>query len=276
MQNILPSLRRIFRQPAFLVVVAVLLIAAVGLNGATQFLQLHFKKLPVPLSRPLTEVVAKMGPWQQVSIDEALSHEFQEALATDNYVFRDYVDTRLITDKEIAQFKDKTPQERKRLLLELQLKKPQAVINMGLTYYTGLVDTVAHVPDRCYIADGYEPSRYDVVEWDALKNRTGDHKVRFIVFEDSVPGRSVAKNVAYFFHCDGQYLNDPIGVRKSLASLTQRYGYYMKVELQTVTLKPDEASRVMNDFLTTSLPEIEKCLPDWAKLNAGSSAKTAG
>ena len=28
---------------------------------------------------------------------------------------------------------------------------------MSVTYYTGMVDTVAHVPERCVTADGYEP-----------------------------------------------------------------------------------------------------------------------
>ena len=43
---------------AFIVAVAVLGLAAVGLNGATEFLKLYFKKLPVSLSMPLKEVPA--------------------------------------------------------------------------------------------------------------------------------------------------------------------------------------------------------------------------
>ena len=47
--------------------------------------------------------------------------------------------------------------------LRIRPKNPKAVVNLGLTYYTGLVDTVAHIPDRCYIADGYEArTKYDV------------------------------------------------------------------------------------------------------------------
>lgn len=269
MQRLLLSLRRVLSQRAFLVVTAILLLAAVGLNGATQYMQLHFKKLPVPPARPLTEVPDKLGPWLQVSIDEAMDRDFQDALATDKYVFRDYVDTRLVTPSELEQFKDKLPRERKALVAALQMKKPQAVVNVGLTYYTGLVDTVAHIPDRCYIADGYEPTKYDVVSWPALKDRKGDHKLRSIVFEDQTPGRqSVPRNVVYFFHCNGEYINDPIGVRKRLAYLFEKYGYYMKIEVQTFVLKPDESDRVLNDFLTHALPEVEKSLPDWDKLTA--------
>jgi|ERR1700733_1580418 len=267
MQQFTQALRRILTQPAFVVVAIILLVCAVGLNGATQFLQLHFKKLPVPLARPLNDVPQKIGPWVQVSIDQTITHEFEEVLGTDKYVFRDYVDSRIVSAKQIAEFKDKSPEERMLLLQQLQMNNPAAVVNMSLTYYTGLVDTVAHIPDRCYIADGFEPTTYQVEPWAALRGRPGDQQVRFIVFEDQTPNRgAVKKNVAYFFHCNGKYENDPIGVRKSLASLLEKYGYYMKIELQTIELKPQEGARVMNDFLTDALPEIEKCLPDWQKV----------
>ena len=52
---------------SFIVAVAVLGLAAVGLNGATSFLKLYFKKLPVSLSLPLKEVPAQLGPWKQVT-----------------------------------------------------------------------------------------------------------------------------------------------------------------------------------------------------------------
>ena len=269
MHQLGPALRKIFKQPAFVVVAIILLTCAVGLNGATHFLQLHFKKLPVPLAMPLNSVPERLGPWVQVSIDQTIAHEMQEVLGTDKYVFRDYGDSRLISAKEMDAFKDKTPSERLLLLQNLQLKNPSAVVNVSLTYYTGLVDTVAHIPDRCYIADGFEPTSYKVEAWSALHGRPGDQQVRYIVFEDQTPNRgAVPKNVAYFFNCNGKYENDPIGVRKSLASLFEKYGYYMKIEVQTLELKPDDGAKVMNEFLTHALPDIEKCLPDWQKVHA--------
>jgi DNA-binding ferritin-like protein len=95
--------------------------------------------------------------------------------------------------------------------------------------------------------------------------------VRSITFEDATPGRaSFRRNVAYVFNCNGEYMNDSIAVRKRLANLLERYGYYTKVELQTLNLAPDEANRVMNDFLTQALPEFEKSLPDWKQFQPGS------
>lgn len=257
---------KVLRQPSFVVVLVILFVAGAGLNGATGFMKLNFKKQAVPLARPLDDVPAQLGPWKQVSVDVPLGHEMLDALATDKYVFRNFVDTRLLTKNEIDQFDGKSPVDRQRLLSDLQHRKPAAVLNLGLTYYTGLVDTVAHIPDRCYIADGYEWTRYDVVEWDSLKSRPGDKKVRFLVFEDSNVQRQRAndkRNVAYFFHCNGEYVNDPVGVRKRMARLFEKYAYYMKIEVQTLLLPADESAKVMNDFLGYLLPESEKCLPDW-------------
>jgi hypothetical protein len=236
-------------------------------------MKLSFKKVAVPLSRPLADVPEKLGPWVQVSLDETLGHEMQEALATDKYVFRSYVDSRVVSKADLDKFQGKSSKECNELLAAIQAKHPEAVINLGLTYYTGLVDTVAHIPDRCYIADGFEPTAYDVVTWNSIKDRPGDHQLRFIVFEDTTPGRnreqqSLKRNVAYFFHCNGGYVNDPIGVRKKLAYLFEKYGYYMKVEVQTLNIPSADAARVMDDFLSNLLPESEKCLPDWAALHA--------
>jgi hypothetical protein len=276
-QNLLDGLKRVLAQPAFVVVAMILLVAAVGINGTTQYLKLHFKKLPVPMARPLTQIAERAGPWVQVSLDEPFAHDFEEVLGTKQYCFRDYVDSRLVSRDELAAFKDKTNSQRRDLAARIRETRPQAVVNLGVTYYTGMVDTVAHVPDRCYVADGYEPTTYQTPRWDVLKDRPGDKMVRFIVFEDQTPGRrSVSRNVAYFFHSNGEYTNDPVEVRKSLANLRQRYGYYMKVEVQTLALPADQSQRVMNEFLTWILPEIEKSLPDWQTLMSESSGAAGG
>jgi hypothetical protein len=260
------------RDRAFVVVTIILLIAAAGLNAAVGALQLHFQKVPVPLRRQLADLPEKMGPWMQVSIDQPLDPDMEHTLGTEKYIFRDYVDTRLVTKSDLDQFKDKNWNDRRMLLAQIQHRNPKAVMNMAVTYYTGLVDTVAHVPDRCYIADGYQPRAYNVVTWSAFdgksgRNLTGD--ARYINFEDQTTERhSVPKNVLYFFHCNGDYVNNPESVRMRLQDLRQRYGYYAKVELMTLMPDADASAKVMNDFLSYSLPEVEKCLPDWNKVIA--------
>ena len=49
---------------------------------------------------------------------------------------------------------------------------PDALVNFAVTYYTGLVDTVAHIPDRCYVADGFEPTSYTKENWPCFAGRS--------------------------------------------------------------------------------------------------------
>jgi hypothetical protein len=240
----------------------------------------------------------------QISKDAPLDPDLQEVLGTDRYIYRDYLDVtshggqsamlllanlypdnpdlvdklhdefltadapgRLkILDRELEK---QTAEQRKKALQGVQMKYPDAVVNMGITYYTGLVDTVAHVPDRCYIASGYEPTDAPVEPMWTLP--TGRQlQVRFINFEDQNGSNSTLTNVAYFFHVDGEYKYNPLGVRISLENLFVKYGYYAKVELMTLDLNSDESARTMQSFLGGALPDIEKTWPDWNKLTQSS------
>lgn len=262
-------------QPGFLIPVIILGVAAVGLNSAVSALQLHFKKLPVPLKKDLTTIPLQLGDWLQVSKDEPLDKEVQDALATDHFIFRDYVNTKLLSKADLDRFTTLGPLERKVLVNQIQTQQPEAVINMGVTYYTGLVDTVAHIPDRCYIADGFEPSEYETPIWNVGPDRLGKAPgegmpVRYINFEDQTAAGRVTRRVAYFFFANGHYESDPLGVRKALQNLRYKHGFYAKVELMALITNHDQCEKVMQNFLTAALPEIEKCLPDWNQVEGGS------
>jgi hypothetical protein len=314
--NVSP-IRRALSQPAFLIVCAILLLAAVTLNAATQALRLHFKKEPVPQRRDFHEIPTLMGNWLQISQDEKLDKEIQDVLATDKYIYRDYVnvpsrgadllafvwqmdhpkpasktddsddsadttadDPAVVAlrnkfdsanfQQQVKMIQDalagKTSEDCKKISYGLQIERTVGVVNMGLTYYTGLVDTVAHIPDRCYIADGYEPSSYDQPVWNmspADSTNPTNVQVRFISFEDQTGRNSEPKCVAYFFHVDGAYESDPLAVRQQLQSLTKRYGYYAKVELMTLGDDTQASADTMRDFMVAARPQIEACLPDW-------------
>jgi hypothetical protein len=174
--------------------------------------------------------------------------------------------------------KDRTSDDCKKMVLALQLQRDDGVVNLGLTYYTGLVDTVAHIPDRCYIADGYEPSSYEKPTWNvAPPGAPADPlNVHFISFEDQTGNNRVPKFVAYVFQVNGEYQSDPLEVRIRLQNLMQRYGYYAKIELMTVNKErvmqdadSQTAADMMTQFLCAAKPEIEKCLPDWKKVTEG-------
>lgn len=290
------ALVSLFKTPAFLVTFLILLVGAVTLNAATSALRLHFRKQAVPLAKDIKTLPKQMGPWVQVSLDMPLSPDIQEVLGTDKYIFRDYVDSRVVPPDMVRQFEGKDPEERRRLLGRVQGQWPHAVLILSVTYYTGMVDTVAHIPDRCFVADGYRPTVYQTPRWkiptcpvdadgwtldkDGRRpqdaGNTGVYEdaglpVRFINFEDQdTRMQKLARNVTYFFQVNGRWESDPIGVRSKLQNLFERHGYYAKVELMTMLADTNRSAAVKQDFLSSALPELEKCLPDWGKVTTGS------
>ncbi|HXE51493.1 MAG TPA: hypothetical protein VN541_00670 [Tepidisphaeraceae bacterium] len=288
MSQIFKALRRVFSQPDFVLAVVLLGVGAVGLNFATDFLKLHYRKQRVDLRVAGWDapdgIPATLGKWVQVSVDTPLDPDVEHILGTRQYVYRDYVDRQIVGDDVIRELTDKSHSaaERSAALAKLQAEHPEAVMNVGITYYTGMVDTVAHIPDRCYIADGYDVSTYDVEKDQPLgvyaDGNPRNVSFRFLHFDDDTGRGRVSKNVAYLFHVNGHYEDSPLGVRRSLENLLERYGYYAKVELMSVSPAAEggEAAKArvrqqtlaaMENFLSNLLPQVERCLPDWKKLH---------
>jgi hypothetical protein len=284
-------------QSGFLVAVAILSTSAVGLNSAIALLKLHMVKEAVPLKRDLSVIPEQMGDWLQVSKDEPLDHEMQDTLGTPMYVFRDYVNVKAVDSMDIARagirnfvvhttvadalkelIQGLGSRERKAIVGAIQSVRPEAVLSLAVTYYTGKVDTVAHVPERCYVADGYQPTETpETALWDMGPARlntvsSSDPRiaVRFINFEDQTGAKRITKRVAYFFFCDGVYESDPVSVRQTLGNLRSKHGFYSKVELMSIIPDHDQCAKVMSNFLVSAMPEIEKCLPDWNSVEHGS------
>lgn len=263
------AFRRAFASRPFVVAVVIMVVTAFGMGAATSFLKLRFRKTPVELRQPLEKVPQQLGKnWVQVSTDEPLPGEIEQTLGTKQYIFRDYADRRIVGDTEIQEILNATGSEAKRRQIMItEGRKARGFIHLAVTYYTGMVDTVAHVPDRCYIADGYTPTEYEQRIWDLNKEgkKAGDDEklsVRFINFEDATGISSrVNKNVAYFFQVNGEMENSPIAVRYRLQDLTRADVYYAKIELMSLWRNRNEAAKIMEEFLTDAMPEIRKCLP---------------
>jgi hypothetical protein len=264
------------KQPAFIVAFIVLMVAAVSLNAATRFMKLHFKKESVALAHPLDDIHMKLPPtfpaWVCVSKDQ-LGEEVEQELGTRQYVFRYYVRHSALKPDELAHFEGLDNPKRMEYLTQLRSKRDlqNDIINFAVTYYTGKADTVAHIPERCYTADGYEPTELGNDVWNVKTPQLKDGRlpVRYITFDDSNisegrVGSQQKKNVAYFFHTNGIYTSESRDVRLKLQNLLARYGYYAKVELLVQSKDREAAKEAMQDFLRSALPEVENCLPDWA------------
>ncbi len=254
------AVRRGVFQPAFIAAAAILLLAAIGLNGAVEMMRLHFKKLPVPLREPLIELPTILGKWVLVSKDKPLDKEMEDGLQTSEYLFRHYVDSSALRQKPeaiLAEFANKTAEERDQRIAAISRSNPDAVILLGVTHYTDKADTVAHIPERCYTADGYTAHEITDEQW--------SRAFRLVSFEsraDSISGGR-ACNVAYGFQVNGQWTSSSDEVRRVLQDLTCKYAYYAKVEMKSDMPDRKAAAAVMQRFALAAAPEIEKLLPNW-------------
>ena len=287
-ERALRAIKRLLAQPEFVVAVVLLGAAAATLNSATEYLQLHFRKQAVPMRVSALDapdgIPAVLGHWVQINRDTPLDPDTEHILGTRQYIKdRAYLDMRVVAADERDTLKAMSEQDREAELRRIAEENPTAVLHLGVFYYTGLVDTVAHIPERCYIADGYDvissQTRSDV---NFGKYPDGSDRIvsfRYINFEDQTGQRRESRNVAYLFHVNGHYESDSLGVRRSLENLFEPYGYYAKIELMTVSPShsgdpaggqagPAKTLAAYEDFLNALLPEFERCMPDWQKLHA--------
>lgn len=264
------------RRPASLVVLGILLVAAVGLNATARYLKLTFQKQPVPLRLPLSALPARMGPWMQVSVDKPLSPDMEHALTTKEYVFRIYVDTSKLPESELNRLVALDINQREQAAYALRTRYPGAVLNVALTYYTGMADTVAHIPERCMVAGGFDISGGDNVTLPVPNAYGPDLTIRLLSFADRTSAVSTRPLVVgYVFAVNGTYQHDAInGVRLRLQNLLETHAYYAKVELmlEARDLGEDKArelaEQTFGDFLRHAIDDIERILPDWSQVTA--------
>ena len=214
-----------FSHRAFLAAAVVLALAAVGLNAATEALQVYFKKQPVPLRARLDDEKAglptQLGNWVTVAEQNALDPDVQHSLGTKDFVFRTYVNTSEVPPDLLAALRPtlNDPDKagvRHGIVAKIQEAAPEAVVALNVTYYTGMVDTVTHIPERCMVADGYEPKNPQTIT--VMAGAYGDGSPRqiasqFSTFEDQTGRGRMNRNVAYFFHCNGGYEPTKDGVK---------------------------------------------------------------
>jgi hypothetical protein len=119
-----------FRGPvvaAYLALVSTLVVGGLGMRLAMGALDVYLRKEPVPLRRDLGTVPAVLGRWQKVGDDQVLDAAMVESLGTDKYLTRSYA---------------------------LDGDPGKGVLMLHLAYYTGMIDTVPHIPERCWGAGG--------------------------------------------------------------------------------------------------------------------------
>jgi hypothetical protein len=243
-------------QPAFVVCVAVLLLAAGGLvfTGTTKV-----QKDALPLRKALSELDEKaLAPYRVFDKASITSEDVVKALGT-----REYIQWRL-EDTSV------------------QPTSPVRYMSLFVTFYTGkTLDAVVHTPEACYLGGGNEPG--DAYNEDlVLDIGTGASStklnvpVRCAVFTKGSTQAwetEAAFTVMYTFKVNGTYQRNRTATRAELGGLS-RHAYYAKVEWQffgfggigggRIYPSKEEATKASEKLLSVVLGELERShWPDW-------------
>ena len=239
--------------PAFLTAFCVMATAAVGMQAALDHFKLYLQKksiYPEPIAgneRVLRALPVETANWKRAGQDHIEGAETLEVLGTSNYVTRTYVE------------KNPAPG-----------KTPRAV-QLHLAYYTGMIDTVPHVPDRCLVGGGMslvggpwmEPMPIGTSDWAAVPDAEnpftpaalytsrlsnewstagGGRRVNLPigVAPDSLPLLRVTEFAdpsgvnlfaGYFFIANGGIADSAEKVRALAFDLKNDYAFYLKVQV---------------------------------------------
>jgi len=239
-------LRDLVRDSRFLVCAIVLAAAALGIETVAGIMELHFRKLPVPLRKSLDQFdVAKLSHYKLVR-KVSIPSEVEDALGTKDYL------QFILEDTSIS-----------------DPKQPGKYVNFFVTYYTGDPDQVPHVPEVCYMGSGKEPGNIRNMEIELPGIGLDDDRlpVRVVTFRDtrSMPGGHIP--VIYFFSVNGAFEPDRLSVRLRLSDLRVKYSYLSKVEIAFGGRPQPDTAQVLEltkRLLAEALPVLmEEHWPDW-------------
>ena len=259
---------------AYWVAIATLAASGVGFYALVSQFNLYLSKEPVPLRKPLDSIPTRLGRWERIGADTMFTDILIEELGTRSYLDRTYA---------------------------IDGKPSAGYIHVHVAYYTGTIDAVPHIPERCWAVSGLELTRnssgtalpIDRAKWRPL---AADATSRYFVADlidpvtaeiESVTmpvGDLVATTIefqsptdpqmrqvgGYFFIANGRIESTSYGVRKAAFNLNDRYAYYCKIQLTKSGKVSTEDGSLLEPFvldaaelLSGLVPEVMKCLPDW-------------
>lgn len=268
--------RRVFT-PAMMIVMGVLLLGAAGLTGVIKASGYYLTKLPIEPQEKLHTLPTDYPSWVRVGEDEIMTAEGEQELGTKNYLSRRYM--------------ERTPPG----------DRPPIVMNVHLAYYTGMIDTVPHVPERCLVAAGWlqtgapqlidlpidqsllvkdstvDPAEMGGTVWMGRSPTTharvrlpiGVEKMQMRVspFENQTGDKFMA---GYFFVANGGTVPSADDIRLLAFRLNDDYAYYVKIQFSSGSFdSAEEFVTCVASMLDEMLPDIMLRLPDWVEVKEG-------
>ncbi len=115
---------------------AIMLGSTLGIGVYIKYADLHMQKIPIypKDNRQVAAIPTETESWVRLGSDRISSSEIVETLGTENYLSREFI------------------------LKESQDAKKKVVVELHAAYYTGMIDTVPHVPERCFVGGGLQQS----------------------------------------------------------------------------------------------------------------------
>lgn len=274
--------------PGAIVSIVLLGASAVGLSAAIAVSGAQLRKRPInpPDGMLFPSLPPQTETWERFGADPPpLSAEILESLGTQNYISRQYV-------------KKGT----------LQSGDP-VIVDLHCAYYTGMPDTVPHVPEACFVGGGMtlvskatlvpipidlerfppdpmletdvvDPAIYGVVREGrlGLNSDAPGNRVRMPFRFDDLKLRVTEYETpqgqrvfaGYFFIANGWAVSDALQVRQQAFDLSADYAFYAKVQFTSHLVEsPQELATVAADLLNEMMPEIMRRVPDWTEVIAG-------
>jgi len=152
------------------------------------------------------------------------------------------------------------------------VEDPLRNLLLFVTYYTGEVGKVPHVPEVCYQGGGsLIQDKHDATIEVVGVGATDDMiPVRIVTMKVPSLFGATERRVLYFFRVNGTYRCDRNAVRRLQHNLSDRHAFFSKFEVSFLTSKPvsqDAALAAMERLSRQILPVlVEEHWPDWEAL----------
>lgn len=263
---------------AFIVALVALVGSGLGFRVAVGYWNYYLTKEPVEMREHFATIPRALENWQAVGSDTQFDSAMIETLGTDLYLDRTY------SHEDYG----------------------NAMVH--LAYYTGMIDMIPHVPDRCMVAGGFEQVGFTrnleldidrslwAVDLEHVNKKSGE-PYPVVVFPHRITGRPITVRMplgefalrtsefrhpdagdsrifaGFFFIANGHISPNPRDVRMLAFDKTDRYAYYCKVQ---ITIQGDrhfdEAQFIeaSSSLISDLMPDIMRCLPDWSEVEARS------
>lgn len=268
------------RAPLALVVALVTLaLSGLGFRRAVEHFNVHLVKRPVELRRHFSSIPRRLGEWVATLDDITLDEASVESLGTSRYLNRAY---------------------------DLGGDPGRGRLLLHVAYYTGLVDAVPHIPDRCMVAAGWDrlslPVNHDLhLEWPEATvdpgpvNRRSGEPYRVLRVADPLTGApedvrlpqgtielrvsgfdrddqpAIAHYGGFCLIANHHVTAHPAAVRTLAFRPSEQHAYYAKVQLEmtvAASAGPERFVAMASDLMHELVPHLMRCLPDWQEVEA--------